>query len=151
MKITTPKGWILEFKKCSEGWQSEKQLTNRDESSIIENPGFLFEDSLYRGYQESADFEKDLGLFIDFYIDNQEWILSQTKAAVTPITAHNHDFTANDEVDYILFNIEIFYLKRYQFKINFVLLYGYVYYDIFYDVLSPDQFLITKVERLLNY
>lgn len=151
MKITTPKGWNLEFKQVEKGRQSDRDLTSSDGVSIIKNPCFLFPDHLIQEYSEGKDFEKDLGQFIDFYLDNQNIILSQTKTAVNAITQHNHDFAADDEVNYIISYIEVSYLKRYEFKINFVFMYGYAFYDIFYQVLSPEHFIINKVERLLNY
>jgi hypothetical protein len=151
MKITTPKGWNLEFKRTEEGWQSDRDLNGSDGISFTKNPCFIFPDCLYQEYSEDNDFENDIGQFIDFYLDNRYTILSQTKTAVNAITQHNHDFAADDEVNYIISYIEISYLKRYEFKINFVFMYGYAFYDIFYQVLSPEHFIINKVERLLNY
>ncbi|MFN1216520.1 hypothetical protein ACKW6Q_05980 [Chryseobacterium kwangjuense] len=151
MKITTPKGWIIEFLRFAEPWQSHEYFTNIEGSVITEKAVFLFEDHFYREYAKPSDFEKELGRFIDFYLDNREMILLKTKTAVNGIMVHNHDFVDRDDVNYIISHIEILYLKRYEFKIHFVFLYGYVSYEIFFEVLSPENFVINKIERILNH
>ncbi|PQA95785.1 hypothetical protein B0A69_05290 [Chryseobacterium shigense] len=149
MKITTPKGRIIEFQQGTENWQSREYITDHHgvQSKI---PVFIFEDLFYREYSETMDFENDLRQLIDFYLDHQERILSQTRMAVDPMIIHNHDM-GKDEVNYIINHIEITGLSRYEFKIDFVFLYGYVYYTISYLFLSPENFIVTKIERSYNY
>ncbi|PIF47178.1 hypothetical protein CLU96_4227 [Chryseobacterium sp. 52] len=150
MKFTTSNGRIIEFKKSQETWGSHKQNRNDDGSYSSEKPSFEFADILYREYSQPMDFEKDLQQFLDFYLDNEEKILSQTQRAFDGIVHHNHDLHPADQSGYLIAFVEIMDLKPYQFIICFVFMHGFVTYDISYEFLSPEHFIITKIERILS-
>ncbi|KFF01671.1 hypothetical protein [Chryseobacterium luteum] len=76
-------------------------------------------------------------------------IISETKTAVDGLIAHNHDI-GKEEINYINYYVEILNLSTYEFKIHFVFMYGYVDYEISYQFLSPENFLITKIDRILS-
>ncbi|WP_223606221.1 hypothetical protein [Chryseobacterium sp. OSA05B] len=149
MKITTPKGRFFEFRQNTENWESLDNFSYSGLSGTDRSPVFGFENDFPNEYVKRIDFEQCLGEFIDFYIDNRSRIISETKTAVNGLIAHNHDM-GKEDMNYINYFVEILNLASYEFKIHFVFMYGYVYYEISYLFLSPENFLITKIDRILT-
>ncbi|KMQ65643.1 hypothetical protein ACM46_07150 [Chryseobacterium angstadtii] len=130
-------------------WQSLENTSEVGLSETDRTPVFAFEDYFYKEYSGSIDFEASLAQFIDLYIDNRQSIITETKKAVDPLIEHNHDF-GRKEMNYINYYVEISNLNSYEFKIHFVFMHGYVYYEVSYRFLSPENYLITKIERILT-
>lgn len=147
MKITTPKGRYFEFRQNTENWESLENAAHTGPSGTDRSPVFGFENNFPNEYIQPIDFEQRLGDFIDFYIDNRSRIISETRTAVNGLIAHNHDM-GKEDMNYINYFIEILNLTSYEFKIHFVFMYGYVHYEISYQFLSPENFLITKIDRI---
>ena len=150
MKITTPKGRFFEFRQNTENWESLDNFSYSGLSETDRSPVFGFENDFPNEYVKHTDFEQRLGEFIDFYIDNRLRVISETKTAVNGLIAHNHDI-GKEDMNYINYFVEILNLASYEFKIHFVFMYGYVYYEISYQFLSPENFLITKIDRILTH